>query len=557
MPTARDSGRFVWARVGVHAPLIAVILVVGLFASLRSPLFLTEANLVEIFRATSTYLVIACPVTLLMIAGGLDFSVGATFSVGAVAACGLMTTGLPWPLAVVGGIAAGGVTGLVGGGLVVGLGVTAIIATLAVYFVATGLINVLVKGLIAPLPDGFLNIVQHEVLGLPLLVWYAAAVAVVFWVLLEKLPFGYAVRAIGGERTAARASGIRVRRIELTLYALCGAVAAFAGILYAARTSAGQPDAGGFTVTLQVITAVLVGGVSLSGGVGSIGGVVLGSLLFGEVENALGVTGLDQVWSNVFIGVVLAASVSLDGVRRRRRFQAGDLVPASGALPSVSRDELVRVMAGRSREEAERVAAAISSERRRIERDLHDGAQQQLVNASLSVELAALQLKEAGADHVADLLTTSLERLDAARTELRDLSRGIYPVALSEQGLVPAVESLARSNDALSIHLTAEAVPRMAEELELTAYFAVAEALTNVLKYAGTTDVRITIGCEETELHVTVADTGSGGADESRGTGLLGIRERVEAVGGRLSMISPPREGTTLLVCLPVRSPTA
>lgn len=226
-----------------------------------------------------------------------------------------------------------------------------------------------------------------------------------------------------------------------------------------------------------------------------------------------------------------------------------------GPAASVSRLELLRLMSGRSRVEATRIMAAVSTERKRIERDLHDGVQQQLVNAALILQLATDQLHGSPHEHITRLLSTSVEKLHAASAEMRDLSRGIYPVLLSEYGLVPAVESLIRRNT-LPIDLDAGGVPRVGEQVEITAYFVVAEALTNVAKHAHAASVTIAISHDGEQLHVTVADDGIGSADESAGTGLKGLHDRVRAVGGQLTITSPAGGGTTLAACVPAAEST-
>jgi signal transduction histidine kinase len=229
--------------------------------------------------------------------------------------------------------------------------------------------------------------------------------------------------------------------------------------------------------------------------------------------------------------------------------QRGKLI-FDGPIAKVTRLELLRLMSGRGRVEAERILAAVSTERKRIERDLHDGAQQQLVNAALMLQLATDKLRDSSNEQVTGLLSTSVEKLHAALSELRDLSRGIYPVLLGEYGLVPAVESLARRS-AVPVELDARDVPRVGEQVELAAYFVVAEALTNALKHARADQVLVTISHDGGELHVKVSDDGVGAVDESAGTGIQGLRERVAGAGGRISVASAPGEGTTLIASFP------
>src|SRR6185295_12595983 len=137
---------------------------------------------------------------------------------------------------------------------------------------------------------------------------YAVAIGLVFPVALETTVFGFDIRAIGGNRAAAAANGIRVARMDIALYAISGGVAAFAGILGAARLSTASPAAGGASLTFQVITAVIKGGTSLFGGIGTIAGSALGAILFAEINNGLQVINVDPLYQNIFIGVILIAA---------------------------------------------------------------------------------------------------------------------------------------------------------------------------------------------------------------------------------------------------------
>jgi signal transduction histidine kinase len=197
-----------------------------------------------------------------------------------------------------------------------------------------------------------------------------------------------------------------------------------------------------------------------------------------------------------------------------------------------------------------RVVAAADTARRRIERDLHDGAQQRLVSLALQLRAARATMPlQAGEltgqlDGVADGLTGVLE-------ELREIARGLHPAALAEGGLRPALTALARRS-AVPVHLDVGAEQRFPDQIELAAYYVVAEALTNAAKHAQATvaDVQMVVG--EGVLRVRVRDDGRGGADLTRGTGLVGLTDRVEALGGHLSVRSPLGKGTTVEIALPL-----
>ncbi|HEX5296805.1 MAG TPA: AAA family ATPase [Streptosporangiaceae bacterium] len=199
-----------------------------------------------------------------------------------------------------------------------------------------------------------------------------------------------------------------------------------------------------------------------------------------------------------------------------------------------------------------RIVTVADQARRRIERDLHDGAQQRLV--SLALQLRAVQATmppEVGAqlDQVADGLTGALE-------ELREIARGIHPSVLADGGLRPALKTLARRSP-VPVDLDIRAQQRLPEQVEVSAYYVVAEALTNAAKHARASSVTVTAEADAVVLRVAVRDDGAGGADFTRGTGLVGLKDRVEAIGGRLFLDSPPGAGTSLRAEFPLAPPTA
>jgi signal transduction histidine kinase len=196
-----------------------------------------------------------------------------------------------------------------------------------------------------------------------------------------------------------------------------------------------------------------------------------------------------------------------------------------------------------------RIIAAADAERRRIERDLHDGAQQRLVALSLTLGLAESRLDDPAA--AAPLIAQAREEARLAVQELRELASGIHPALLSDRGLGPALEALAAR---APVPTTVDGVPehRLPPAVEATCYFVTAEALTNVAKYAGATSAGVSLAVEHGRVRLIVRDDGAGGADFDAGTGLRGLRDRVEALDGHLDLDSPPGLGTTLIAEMPV-----
>ncbi|MFG1921787.1 ABC transporter permease [Cryptosporangium sp. NPDC048952] len=302
--------------------LLVVMVLVVIFAVSRSDLFFTQSNLLEILRSSVIYFVVGCGAALLIIGGGLDFSAGAVFTLSGLVSCQLMVAGVPWPLAVLLGLALCCAVGALNWAVITYLHVPPIIATLGVYYMLTGIDNLVTDGRdVLPLPDGFLRLGQTRVAGLPSIVVIAVVIGAVFWFLLERTRFGVNVRALGGNRQAAVGNGLRVFRLDLGLYVIAAATAAIAGLLYSARVGAGQVTAGGTSTTLIAITAVLIGGVSLLGGLGNIQGIAVGAVLLSMIDNALVLTEIPPQYNSIVIGAILICAVGLDHLRRSRIYR--------------------------------------------------------------------------------------------------------------------------------------------------------------------------------------------------------------------------------------------
>jgi signal transduction histidine kinase len=199
-----------------------------------------------------------------------------------------------------------------------------------------------------------------------------------------------------------------------------------------------------------------------------------------------------------------------------------------------------------------RIVTAGDETRRRIERDLHDGTQQQLVSLMLELRAAeAMQPSEAG--ELRAQLTRTARGLAGVLDELREISRGIHPAILSNGGLERALRVLARRS-AMPVELDLRAGRRLPERVEVAAYYAVAEALTNAAKHARASVVHVELSAPDAMVRVAIRDDGVGGADPARGSGLVGLSDRIEALGGTLELTSPAGRGTTLLIEVPAEN---
>jgi signal transduction histidine kinase len=199
-----------------------------------------------------------------------------------------------------------------------------------------------------------------------------------------------------------------------------------------------------------------------------------------------------------------------------------------------------------------RVVATADETRRRLERNLHDGAQQRLVSLALELRAAEAALSPERGDIGLELSRIG-EELDDVLDDLRKISHGLHPAILSEAGLKPALKALARRS-AVPVELDVRVEARLPERLEVAAYYVVSEGLANAAKHANASFAKVEVEAVEGNVHLSIWDDGRGGADPARGSGLIGLKDRVEAQGGTISVASPPGEGTRLRVSLPVGS---
>jgi signal transduction histidine kinase len=234
-----------------------------------------------------------------------------------------------------------------------------------------------------------------------------------------------------------------------------------------------------------------------------------------------------------------------------------DLVESAGAAARLALHNArlqadVRAQLDKVQESRRRIVAAGDEQRRRIERDLHDGAQQRLV--ALALELRIAQRQRGDADPELDrILADAVGELQVAVEELRELARGVHPAVLTEEGLAGALESLA-ARTPLPVEIAAAPEDRLPGEIEAAAYFVVCEAIANAVKHAQATEIRVSAERRNGRLVIEVEDDGIGGARENGGSGLRGLVDRVEAHGGTLRVESPPGGGTKVIGELPCGS---
>ena len=272
---------------------------------------------------------------------------------------------------------------------------------------------------------------------------------------------------------------------------------------------------------------------------GALGVVVREAALRSAVGTPIIVDG--RLWGLIAAGSSLEQPLPPDTEARLASFT--ELV-ATAVANAESRAELLASRA--------RIVAATDAARRRIERDLHDGIQQQLVSLTLELRMAGTA-ESAGAEELRAQLARMEQGLGRVLDELQEISRGIHPAILSQGGLEPALRALARRS-VVPVELDLRAGRRLPDSVEVAAYYAVSEALANVAKHAHASVVHVELGTPEAMLRLAIHDDGIGGADPGRGSGLTGLGDRIEAVGGTLQVTSPAGRGTTLLIEIPAGS---
>jgi signal transduction histidine kinase len=219
-------------------------------------------------------------------------------------------------------------------------------------------------------------------------------------------------------------------------------------------------------------------------------------------------------------------------------------------LTAEVRSQLDEVRASRTR-----IVEAADAERRRVERNLHDGAQQRLVALSLALRRAQAQMPAGAAPEAASTLDDAAEQLRAALAELRTLARGIHPAILTEAGLGPALRALARDSP-IPTTVAIDLPDDLSEAVSAAVYFVAAEAMANVAKYADARAIQIRAVADHDGLTIEIGDDGKGGADQERGSGIRGLADRVAALGGRLEVDSPVGQGTRVVASVPLANAT-
>lgn len=299
--------------------LLMVILLMVLVMSLASPTFLTSNNIINILRQVSMNGILAIGMTFVILTGGIDLSVGSIVAVTSVIAGSIVQSGRPW-LAVVAGLVVATLFGLFNGLMIAFFRLPPFIATLALTTIGRGFALVYSDGRPYTITNkDFLAIGKGAFLGIPIPIWILAGVLLVAYVLLAQTTFGRYVYAIGGNRNAAKLSGVATKAVEFMVYVISGFGCGIVGIILSARISSGQPTAGeGFE--LDAIAATAIGGTSMNGGVGGLFGTTMGFIIIGMLSNSLNLLNVSSFYQQIVKGFIILAAVLFDmGAKRRKQ----------------------------------------------------------------------------------------------------------------------------------------------------------------------------------------------------------------------------------------------
>lgn len=300
---------------------VLALLILSLLIAFLNPDFLKFSNLINILRQASPQIIVAIGMTVVLLTGGIDLSVGSTMTLASVVSGFFLTQvdSLPWQYAALSGLLSGAAIGLLNGLMIAKIRLPAPIATYGMLWFGRGLSFALMgANPFYGFANGFRNLGRGYWLGIPIPICIMSGVVFIMVFILRKTVFGRRVYAVGSNADAAKASGIRSDRILIVVYILSGLLAALAGMLLTARLNAVDQDIGE-PYLLPALASPIMGGTSMAGGEGSVGGSVIGSLIMVVMLNGMNLLNISSLWQQLAIGLVMLLSVWLDVNMRRKR----------------------------------------------------------------------------------------------------------------------------------------------------------------------------------------------------------------------------------------------
>lgn len=303
-------------NAGILIGLVALCVVI----SFRSDRFLTQDNIMNVLRQISSNMYLACAMTMILIAGGIDLSVGSIVAVTGVTAGTLLNMGVPIPLTIIICLVLGGLYGTITGAIITNTTLPPFIVTYSMMQILRGATYVYTGGTTVHVDNrAFINLGTGYAFGfLPLPVIYLLIVFVIVFIVLNKTSLGRHIYAVGGNEKAAKFSGINVRRTRMFVYIFSGVMGALAGMVLCARSYSGNPLAGD-GAEMDAIAACVLGGASMAGGYGFVGGTLIGALIIGLLNNGLNLMRIDSYWQIILKGIVILVAVYVDYIKNLKK----------------------------------------------------------------------------------------------------------------------------------------------------------------------------------------------------------------------------------------------
>lgn len=303
-------------NAGILIGLVALCVII----SLRSDRFLTQDNIMNVLRQISSNMYLACAMTMILIAGGIDLSVGSIVAITGVTAGTLLNLGVPIPVMILICLLMGAVYGTVTGAIITSTTLPPFIVTYSMMQILRGATYVYTGGTTVRVDDRtFINLGTGYAFGfLPLPVIYLLVVFVIVFIVLNKTRLGRHIYAVGGNEKAAKFSGISVRKTRMFVYIFSGVMGALAGLVLCARSYSGNPLAGD-GAEMDAIAACVLGGASMAGGYGFVGGTLIGALIIGLLNNGLNLMRIDSYWQIILKGIVILVAVYVDYVKNLKK----------------------------------------------------------------------------------------------------------------------------------------------------------------------------------------------------------------------------------------------
>ncbi|HAT1631372.1 TPA: ABC transporter permease [Raoultella planticola] len=295
--------------------LICLLIIIITFSFL-SPVFFTIPNLLNILQQSSINALIALGMTLVIISGGIDLSVGPAAALSAVLGATMMVAGVPVPLAILATLGIGAICGVFSGSLVAYAGLQPFIVTLGGLSLFRAIALIYTGGNpVFGIPTEFRSLINSEIFGIPTPIVIVAVIALVLWTVMNKTPLGEYILAVGGNEEAARVAGVPVKRTKVTVFVISGTLASLASLILIGRLGAAEPTIGNLW-ELDAIAAAAIGGASLMGGKGSVVGTIIGAIILGALRNGLTLLNIQAFYQLLATGLIIIIAMLIDRATR-------------------------------------------------------------------------------------------------------------------------------------------------------------------------------------------------------------------------------------------------